>query len=438
MNPERTHKTHVATSSRQTAFNSRENASSLRATLPGLLLAACLMAAFNAHGAGLGPIFPLEGGTRLATRPDGTTVIVYPITLGTFPNTFPYVMVGQIPVNGQPQGPFVPFPTDTANSFSVYEPDVAVNATNGVIVFSDYVSINPGDPDEYQIGYQFVDTNGLPGGPRLVAAGTESWITDFIVPRVSMNRSGQFAMVWFDQDYLPSHYARGRVFNASGQPIGTGNITLNDQPRSDGYFNAYNPAVAIAPNGSSVYVWEDAFRSKGPGYTDYEDIGHDIYARRVDSTGNPIGSQFRVNSTDNCRHSNAEIAMATNGSFVVVWLQSSSDADGVYLQRFDAAGTRIGQEMRVSPFNGIDPQAAMTADGRFVLAWQGQDVDGNGNGIFAQRFLADGSFYGKTLWINEGTTNSPYQPLLGLADDGTFIMKWIEYTNNFASVNNTR
>ena len=71
----------------------------------------------------------------------------------------------------------------------------------------------------------------------------------------------------------------------------------------------------------------------------------------------------------------------------------------------------------------------MAADGRFILVWQGQDNDGSG--IFAQRFLADGSFYLNTLWVNEGA-RTPTSPLVGMADDGTFIVKWSEGTNSYA------
>jgi hypothetical protein len=245
-----------------------------------------------------------------------------------------------------------------------------------------------------------------------------------------MNRAGQFAAVFFDQSYdvvsgLPYDYVRGRVFGANGQAIGTNYFTLNDQPRSDGYFAAYRPVVAMAPDGSSVYVWDDLYLYRYGSYP-----ARDIYARRADAAGKLTGEPFRLNTTVNCSHEAPEIAMSTNGSFIVVWTQFSSEADGVYLQRFDAEGNYVGPELRVSPYNGTAPQVAIAGDGRFVVAWQGQDNDGSG--IFAQRFLADGSFYGDTLWVNEGATNSQTSPLLAMADNGTSIVKWSEGTNNFA------
>jgi hypothetical protein len=234
-----------------------------------------------------------------------------------------------------------------------------------------------------------------------------------------MNRSGEFAIVWFGESESDDSYAIARLFDSRGQPLGTNNsFTLNQT------HNAYDSVVGIADDGRSVYAWEDASVQK------YGFVGGtDIYVRLADSNGVPVGTESRVNTTSNCRHSGAEIAVAGNGSFVIVWRQSSSDADGVYLQRFDGSGNLLGPETRVTR-NGTDPQVALAADGRFIVAWQGQDDDGNG--IFAQHFLADGSFSGHELWLNEGATNSQSNPLLGMADDGTFIVKWSEGTANFA------
>ncbi len=377
--------------------------------------------------------FLVEGGTRLATQPDGTTTLLYPINPVTNGWSYPQVVVGEIAPLGQPQAPFVPFPTDTANSFSVQFPDVALGASQGVVAFSDWVAKVPQDVDDYVIGFQFIDTNGLAFGPRMQAAHTYAWMTDYVVPRVAMNRAGQFAIVWFDQnDWPPDSFVRVQVFDVTGQPIGTNIITLNDQPRSDGQFGAYNPVVAVASDGSSVCAWEDAYVAKGSIYSGFlgYDPGHDIYARRVDAMGNPVASQFRVNTTVNCGHSNAEMAMATNGAFVIAWQQSASEADGIYCQRFDSDGNPSGPQLSLSPYNGTAPKVAMAGDGRFIVVWQAQDDDGSG--VFAQRFMPDGSFFGNALWLNEGATNSQTSPLVGIADDGTFIVKWSEGTNDFA------
>ena len=43
-------------------------------------------------------------------------------------------------------------------------------------------------------------------------------------------------------------------------------------------------------------------------------------------------------------------------------------------------------------------QVAMASDGRFVVAWQSEHLDGDELGIFAQRFDADGNPLGMLPW----------------------------------------
>ena len=363
-----------------------------------LLATLCLLARPPVEAAGLGPVFQVEGGSRLATRPDGRTLMVYPANPITNGWSYPQVMVGCIPFKGQPEGPFVSFPTDIANSFSVQWPDVGVNATNGIIIYSDFVEFYGNDTSDLDIGLQFVDTNcppnGLPKAPSWVVDSSAAWDPTFVAPRVAMNRAGQMAIVSMEQTYWADAYAGGCLLDAEGQTMAC--FILNDRPGSDGRFLVYNPVAAIGPDGSSVYAWEDAYLSARPIYYEGAYPARDIYARRVDAAGDPIGTQFRVNSTSNCRHTGTEIAMATNGTFVIVWQQSASEANGVYLQRFDAAANRLGPELRVSPYNGSAPQVAMAGDGRWYGKVRMVMVAASSPSVFLPTALSSASPCGST------------------------------------------
>lgn len=366
------------------------------------------------------PIFPIQGGTQLAIRPQGAMVFLEAYDSGI--NYYSEIRISTLDALGTNQSAFQGY-TDAA--FELGSPDIAVNETNGVAVYANYYAY-VGDEGTYHKVRMFrFDTNGDP--LTAISNVTEYALSQnfngyYPIVRTDMNRAGQFAVVYFDmsarfQEPLYEEYIYVQLFNANGSPVGPARV-VNQR------LIAYWPVVAAAPDGGAVAVWEDASVD-----TYSYDAGHDIYARRIDSTGNPVGNEFRVNMTINGRHNDAEIAIATNGSFAIVWTRSSSDANGVYLQRFNADASRFGPELRVSPYSGTDPQVAMAADGRFIVAWQGPD--GDGSGIFAQRFLADGSFYGNALWVNESAANSQSKPLLGLADGGTFIVKWTEYVTNF-------
>jgi hypothetical protein len=397
-----------------------------RTHLLRLLLAPCFLCSFAAAGSGLGPIFPVQGigEQQLAIRPDGTAALADVSYLWVASHTYLHeALVSQIAFGATNQSSFQGY--SPAEGGPLLNPDVAVNAANGIAVYANHHMFISDEGNYYKISLFQFDTNGTPTTPI-------TNLTDYALSRdtghppavrADMNRAGRMAVVYFSETakfQLPLYeeYIYAQLLETNSSPVAPA-VLVNQR------LIAYRPVVAVTPDGGAVVAWEDASISE---YS--YDAGHDIYARRIDPNGNPIGNEFRVNSAISGRHGDAEIAIATNGSFAILWTQSSSDADGVYLQRFNADGNRLGPEMRVSPYNGVDPQVAMSADGRFIVAWQGQD--GDGSGIFAQRFLADGSFHGGPLWVNEGATNSQTTPLLALADDGTFIAKWMEGTNHFA------
>jgi hypothetical protein len=383
-----------------------------------------LLGTARAQVTGMGPIFPVSAAAQIAARADGTVLLVDALNTTVGPSGVQRDIINsQIGFGQTNQGLYHGFTSLDNTRFYYSSPDVAVSRTNAIVTLVEKVAVYVGDTDEFAVRYYLVGPDGIPNSSVFPVSSPEAWTYD-PTAHVAMNERGQFAIVWYDQEYSRNHYARARIYDANGQPIGNDEITLNDQPRD--LYSAYLPSVAIAPDGSTVFVWEDAF-------TDRYNFApaHNIFARRVDTLGKPLDTQFQVNHTLDATQSDARVVFGTNGTFVVVWLQSESEANGIHLQRFDAAGAKLGPELRVSPYNATAPQLAAAADGRFVVAWQG--IDNAGTGVFAQRFLSDGSFYGRSLWLNEGANaTNQTDPRIALTGDGTIFAKWSETTNQFA------
>ena len=92
----------------------------------------------------------------------------------------------------------------------------------------------------------------------------------------------------------------------------------------------------------------------------------------------------------------SDVAMDANGNFTVVWQSDQQDGNswGIYGQRFNAAGQRVGGEFRVNTYTTdkqTDPQIAMDAAGDFMVAWQSFGQDGSGYGVYARRYNAAGT-----------------------------------------------
>ncbi len=142
------------------------------------------------------------------------------------------------------------------------------------------------------------------------------------------------------------------------------------------------PSVAGNPasGGGFVVVWAGL----GTGGSD-----DDIWARVFHHDGTPNGPAFRVNSQTTGVQTQPDVAVASDGSFVVVW----NSYQDIYIRRFKADKTPVGTESLVNRYlTNTQAQPALTgaSDGIVLVAWESQNQDESGFGIFAQRFGANG------------------------------------------------
>ncbi len=127
----------------------------------------------------------------------------------------------------------------------------------------------------------------------------------------------------------------------SGLGPGTGRAEAQVSPNgSEFQVNSYTtsnqltPAIASDPSGNFVVAWN----SNGSSGTDTSN--YSVQAQRYDATGNPLGSQFQVNTYTTSFQSSPAVAIDTSGNFVVAWQSfGSSGTDtssySVQAQRYD-------------------------------------------------------------------------------------------------------
>ena len=180
-------------------------------------------------------------------------------------------------------------------------------------------------------------------------------------------------------------------------------------------------AIATDANGNYVVVWTSNLQDGSL---------YGIYAQRFNAQGIAQGAEFLINTTTADNQINPAVAMDTAGNFVVTWSSNLQDGDGygVYAQRFDAAGVSQGSEFQVhtTTVGGQGtPAIAMANDGRFVIAWSsgGQDPDGS-TGIYAQRFDASGVAQGSEFRVNTYTTGIQQLTSVAMDSAGNFVVTW--------------
>ena len=219
----------------------------------------------------------------------------------------------------------------------------------------------------------------------------------------------------------------------AGTPVG-GEVVVNTATTSD----ADNPAIATIPgtDGDFIVVYES---STGP-----DGSGHGLYAQRFDSNGNkvtrdgtglPSGSsdEFQINTTTTQDQFDASIAGFSNGGWVVTWTDDTLDGSGqgIVMQMFNADGTLNGGEVVVNTLTSStqsDSEVTVLNDGTFVVTWEsinsGGASDGNGSGILARHFAADGTPLTAQFVVNTESTSEQINPAITSLDDGGFLITW--------------
>ncbi|MHA7772358.1 VCBS domain-containing protein [Roseibium sp. M-1] len=121
--------------------------------------------------------------------------------------------------------------------------------------------------------------------------------------------------------------------------------------------------------------------------------GGDVFAQRFDADGDAVGSAFTPVTATASNQGDAVGASLPDGGWVIAW--SSYDSPNhyqVHFQRYDAAGAKVGTQTQVNQTNAAaqsDPDIAVLSDGSFVIAFTSALQDGSGDGVVARRFPAD-------------------------------------------------
>ena len=95
-------------------------------------------------------------------------------------------------------------------------------------------------------------------------------------------------------------------------------------------------------------------------------------------------------------HRGAQRAVALDGSgnFIVAWTGQDADGEGVFARRFAADGTALGGDIAVNltTANGQGgAQVVCDADGRFTVVWTSVNQDGTYTSVYFRQFAADGT-----------------------------------------------
>ncbi len=200
--------------------------------------------------------------------------------------------------------------------------------------------------------------------------------------------------------------------------------------QQDGGYNSSYPTetdVAWLDSGRLVVVWN------APG-ADLDQDG--VLARIFDANGNPEGPAFLVNTYEIDLQVDPEVDSDSYGNFTVVWdsFWQDGSGEGIFAQRFDHLGQKLGNEMQVSSnaYSGqYEPSISIDWAGNSVVSFSSiQEENHLREDTFVKAYRADGSTLGEQLMVNQQIIYEQDVPSVSLSDSGTFVVSWHSHQVN--------
>jgi hypothetical protein len=279
---------------------------------------------------------------------------------------------------------------------------------------SEGITCLPGDCPRFGVLGQNFDAEGA-------MLGTEFQVNTYATelqfqPDIDTNSAGSTVAVWQSREQDGSGMGIfGQRYDPEGARLG-GEFQVNSTTAGD----QLSPEVAVTENGDFVSTWVG---SSGDG------SGSGVFARRFAAGGDPIGSDFQVNTFTLANQFEVKISAVDNDETIIVWSSQEQDgsADGVFAQRYDSAGGRIGPEFAVNAYTFSAQRTADVAHsplGGFIVTWTSAGQDGSGAGVFGRRFDPSAQAIGGEFQVNSYTVGSQLGSSVTVGPAGDFVVVW--------------
>lgn len=173
-----------------------------------------------------------------------------------------------------------------------------------------------------------------------------------------------------------------------------------------------NADIAVMDDGSSVAVWQSNLE---------DGSGWGIYGQRLDAAGNRIGSKFLVNQVTVGDQVQPSVAIDGSGKIVIAW----TSIGDIYARIFDPSGSPLSDEILIENAAGTQANPVIAKDtlGNFIVAWNGQGP-GDFDGVFGRMFTSDGVAADNSFRVNSTNAGVQDTPSLAVNASGQFVIGW--------------
>jgi len=142
--------------------------------------------------------------------------------------------------------------------------------------------------------------------------------------------------------------------------------------------------------------------------------------------------EFMVNTETTNIQKNSNVLALDNSNFVICWQSDLNDGDGygVYCQRYDESLSKLGSEFQVNDYTTSDqafPRLAKLTNGNFVVTWDSDGQDGDAYGQYGKIYSSSGTLVKNEFQINTYTTKTQTGTNPAALTGGGFVSAWQSY-----------
>lgn len=236
-----------------------------------------------------------------------------------------------------------------------------------------------------------------------------------------INESQNIAVVWNSQNQIDS-LSQGdiflKIYDKEFNEI-LGETLVNDSTTG----NQINPQIASNQNGKFVVVWSSFTGSDAQEFYDVK--------LKLFSDNEPITDEILVNSYTDHSQTKPKTAMNESGEFIVVWESWEQDGSdrGIYAQKFDADGNKVGDEFQVNTttlFSQARPAIKYLTEEKFIIVWESWDDADLGYDLFGKIYDVSGEIIKDEFQINSHKPNNQWYADIAVRADG-FDIVWCSW-----------
>jgi Glycosyl hydrolase family 26 len=203
----------------------------------------------------------------------------------------------------------------------------------------------------------------------------------------------------------------GGEFRVFARRIGADGALGAVQQLSASGGDALAPRVAVAPDGTAVVVW-----------VRWDGLDFRVQERRIDPAGTPEEAT-RTLSGSGQDAAAPQVEVAPDGEATAVWQRWDGFHYLVQVRRIAPDGTSEGSAQRLSETkqDAVEPRLAVAADGAATVVWS--RFDGSDSIVQERRVNANGTLEETTADLS-AAGESAIQPRVGLGPDGAATVVW--------------